>query len=411
MDNLSHSVVGLAAGEFVHRSLPDEASPERQRTRHRLLLLTCWAASNFPDLDLVLTPLLPSPLGYLLHHRGHTHTLLYAIPQALLLWLLIRTLWPAARALLRESASARRGFLAVLASGFLLHIGMDFLNSYGVHPFHPLDSRWVYGDMVYILEPVFWLAFGAPLAMCLPGRVPKLLAMAALLALPPYFASRGFLDPLAAAALMAIALFTAWLQHRAGLRGRIGIGAAMAVAAAFIAVQGWTSALARDQVARALRAIDPQAVMVDAAMTAFPSQPFCWNFVSVEQHAAAGTFTLRRGVASAAPGIVPPAACPPAFAAADAPLRTAQGIAFTWEDTGDLRRLRALRAENCHVDAWLRFARMPAIGPTAIFDARYATSLRGNFTTMEWAALRDRACPRLVPPWEHPRGDLLAAPR
>jgi sec-independent protein translocase protein TatC len=42
-------------------------------------------AGNFPDLDLVLTPLLPAPLGYLLHHRGHTHTVLYALPQMLLL--------------------------------------------------------------------------------------------------------------------------------------------------------------------------------------------------------------------------------------------------------------------------------------------------------------------------------------
>ena len=49
------------------------------------MLATCALAGNFPDLDLVLTPLLPAPLGYLLHHRGHTHTVLYAFPQAMLL--------------------------------------------------------------------------------------------------------------------------------------------------------------------------------------------------------------------------------------------------------------------------------------------------------------------------------------
>ena len=41
--------------------------------------------SGNDDLDLVLTALAPAPLGYLLHHRGHTHTLLYVLPQALTL--------------------------------------------------------------------------------------------------------------------------------------------------------------------------------------------------------------------------------------------------------------------------------------------------------------------------------------
>ena len=34
--------------------------------------------------------------------------------------------------------------------GTLLHLGMDFLNSYGVHPFWPIQNRWVYGDSVFI---------------------------------------------------------------------------------------------------------------------------------------------------------------------------------------------------------------------------------------------------------------------
>ncbi|WP_229507669.1 metal-dependent hydrolase [Massilia sp. Dwa41.01b] len=78
MDNLTHSLVGLALGELAHRVLPTEADPARASTRRRLLLSCGALASNFPDLDLVLTPLLPDPFGYLLHHRGHTHTLLYA---------------------------------------------------------------------------------------------------------------------------------------------------------------------------------------------------------------------------------------------------------------------------------------------------------------------------------------------
>lgn len=80
MDNLSHSIIGLAVGELVQRSLALEHDPAAQQQRRRLLLVAGFLASNFPDLDLFLTPLLQRPLGYLLHHRGHTHTLLWVVP-------------------------------------------------------------------------------------------------------------------------------------------------------------------------------------------------------------------------------------------------------------------------------------------------------------------------------------------
>ena len=167
MDNITHSLVGLGAGELLHRSLPPEADAAHQSTRHRLLLFACAVASNAPDLDLFLTRLLPQPLGYLLHHRGHTHTVLLALPQALVILALIWLLWPSARALLKASRSARAGLGGALLLGFGLHLGMDFLNSYGVHPFYPFDTHWFYGDMIFIVEPVFWVAFGVPMAMLL----------------------------------------------------------------------------------------------------------------------------------------------------------------------------------------------------------------------------------------------------
>ncbi|WP_229425109.1 metal-dependent hydrolase [Massilia sp. Se16.2.3] len=121
MDNLTHSLVGLALGELAHRVLPTEADPARASTRRRLLLSCGALASNFPDLDLVLTPLLPDPFGYLLHHRGHTHTLLYALPQALLLLAGLWLFWANARALLRGSSAARCGLGATIVIGLLLH--------------------------------------------------------------------------------------------------------------------------------------------------------------------------------------------------------------------------------------------------------------------------------------------------
>jgi inner membrane protein len=206
MDNLSHSAAGLLAGEIVHRSLPAEVGEQQQRLRRRLLLATCALAGNFPDLDLVLTPLLPAPLGYLLHHRGHTHTILYALPQMLMLAALLWLFWPNARRLLRQSATARFGFMLALVAGFALHLLMDYLNSYGLHPFHPVDSNWVYGDMVFILEPVFWVAFGIPMAMTLRRGATRWLLLAAAPLVLGYFGWRGFLAWQSLAALLALML-------------------------------------------------------------------------------------------------------------------------------------------------------------------------------------------------------------
>ncbi len=46
--------------------------------------------------------------------------------------------------------------------GTFLHLGMDFLNSYGVHPFWPVENGWFYGDSMFIVEPLYWAA-AAPL--------------------------------------------------------------------------------------------------------------------------------------------------------------------------------------------------------------------------------------------------------
>ena len=86
MENLSHSVVALTIGEIVHRVLPNESDADTQGLRRKIFLFVSLICANFPDLDIVLVNTLPEPLGYLLHHRGHTHTFVYLIPQGLLVF-------------------------------------------------------------------------------------------------------------------------------------------------------------------------------------------------------------------------------------------------------------------------------------------------------------------------------------
>jgi inner membrane protein len=407
MDNLSHSLVGLAVGELVHRSLPQEADAERNRLRRRLLLITCWFASNFPDFDLVLTPLLPAPLGYLLHHRGHTHTLLYALPQALLLWGLIWLSWPSARSLLKESSSARKGLALSLVIGFGLHLLMDYLNSYGIHPFHPFDSRWLYGDMVFILEPVFWVACGIPIFMTVRRLWLRVLFVALLLGSILFFTIREFVPwgSFAVLALMAFVLGAS--QHKAGGCGRSALFLAAIVSLVFVGIQGFASSQARRTVTASLKSKDPASRILDTSLSSFPSNPFCWSFVSVESNEGAGIYRLRRGVLSLVPGVLPVSACPASLSERDAQKDVTPALAFLYEQEGRLKTLRDLKSENCYFEAWMRFARAPALMEMQASDLRFASSLRGNFSTIRLEDFKNRACPDYVPKWDFPRSDLL----
>jgi len=405
MDNLSHSLVGLAVGELVQRSFAPEADHEKQGTRRRLLLVAGALACNFPDLDLLLTRLLPDPLGYLLHHRGHTHTLLYAIPQALLLVALLWALWPSARALLRHSPAARKALALTVTAGFVLHMAMDFLNSYGIHPFYPFDARWLFGDMVFILEPVFWVACGLPLAM-MPRR-PLLRAILAgsLACALAFFTYKGFLHWSSLLGLIALGATLAWLQLRSGTAGRRALLAGFCVAAGFAAVQAGASLHGKDLIAAQLKLADPHSRVMDISMTAYPANPLCWNFVSVERLDQSSAYRLRRGRVALA--MMDPDRCPPAFVSPGEPLVepiAGLRVVFLWESSTSLAALHELDAD-CRGAAWLRFARAPAIGPDAVTDVRFGEG--SNFSTLPLDKAVGQPCPAPIPLWGKPRQDLL----
>lgn len=404
MDNLTHSLAGLALGELTHRLLPDEPDAARAGTRRRLLLTCAALASNFPDLDLVLTPLAPEPLGYLLHHRGHTHTLLYALPQALLLLAALWLLWPAARTLLRASAAARLGLFASIALGLLLHFGMDAMNVYGIHPFAPFDPRWFYGDMVFIVEPVFWVALGTPLAAHVARSWLRRAYLALFLLVPGAFALTGFLQWGSYAALASIWLLALGLTRRAGERSALLAG--VAVVLGFVLVQAGSAQVARERVAAALRQLEPGARILDTALSAFPANPLCWTVVSVT--GSGDDYRVRRGVLSLAPQRNPVTACP-FHIHGEYVGKEPGGLAWAWEERGSKTRLQALRASDCRVDAWLRFARTPSLAGGYATDVRYGPHGSHNFSTLPYAA-QARAgmpCPSPVPQWGYPRADLL----
>lgn len=407
MDNLSHSLAGAVAGEFIHRSLPKEKDPKQNSLRRRLLLATSILANSFPDLDLVLTPLLPPPLGYLLHHRGHTHTILYSIPQALLLFAMIWVCWPSARRLLKSSRTARKSFIITLFTGFILHLTMDYLNSYGIHPFHPFNSDWFYGDMIFIVEPFFWVTFGVPMIMMISNRFIQWPLLTLLLGVPLYFTINEFLSWGSLAALSGVALLLGLVQQRTQQR-RIVLILSGVIALAFIAIQSFASHKATKFLITALNTKDSKSRFHDSPLTPFPTHPLCWMFVTVESNEQNKTYRLRRGILSLAPGVVSVTQCPSRFIENEAPLETASSILYFFEETGDLNRLRQLKNNDCHFQAWLRFIRAPSVHSDKASDIRYSRSgQKENFTTMYFEDFKNRECPKYVPQWNFPRADLL----
>lgn len=403
MDNITHSLAGLAVGELLQRTLRPEAEVATQSTRRRMLLVSCAAANNFPDLDLLLRGRLPAPLDYLLDHRGHTHTLLYALPQALLIAALVWLLWPAARRLLRTSGPARGGLALAVGLGLCMHIGMDFLNSYGVHPFYPLDARWFYGDALFIVEPVMWMAFGAPLAMMLPRRWMRMVAALLFALVLAASLGGGFLASGSVLALAAGAAALAWLQRGAALAGRGAIGAGVLLAVGFAGAQLMMSAHAKRLIEVHLLRLNPATRVLDIAMTPLPSNPLCWTFVTLEHAAGTPSYRLRRGMYSAAPALAGLGACPAALSMRNLSGTSQAGVG--WQAEFQVAQLKALAA-TCRGNAWLRFARMPVLWPDTATDARFSTE-GANFTTLALGKPDLSPCPPGIPQWGMPRADLV----
>ena len=218
MDNITHSLLGATLAELA---LPAGAP----RATRRTFFAAGVIAANLPDADLVYTRITPAPLGALLHHRGHTHTIA---------GLVILGLAMAAASLLprvRDSVEPVRGRLwALIAVALASHLVLDSWNSYGVHPFWPLTSRWYYGDAVFILEPWLWLLLGVSTVwntMSVTRRVLLGAVLVGITSLGTYFRE---IPVVALIALLVAALVLAVALRRRTPRRRAAVALALALA-------------------------------------------------------------------------------------------------------------------------------------------------------------------------------------
>jgi len=135
-----------------------------RRTAYATLAMTL--AAEAPDLDFVWN--LGGPIPAFQHHRGITHTLIGAPVVALAvtgfvyLCHRLRRRRPA-----KPAAPPTRWLLLWLFSlvAVLSHLLLDFTNNYGIRPFFPFNPRWYSWDIVFIFEPLIFLALLAALVL------------------------------------------------------------------------------------------------------------------------------------------------------------------------------------------------------------------------------------------------------
>jgi inner membrane protein len=406
LDNFTHTLVGLLVGEAAAQRAGTAQGRLPPGTHRNLLIGTLVVGSNLPDADLVYSGLDAGRLGYLLQHRGYTHTVVGALVAAALmygaceLWLRYRRLVP--------SRAERLWLLAAALTGPLLHLAMDFTNSYGVHPFWPFYDGWLYGDSVFILEPLLWAA-AAPLVFQLRTRAARAFVAAVLVGGILLAFVTGFVPP--ASCLALIALTAAMLlvgrlaQPRTALA--LGITAWLAVTAIFAAA-GRAAAARLESYALSHF---PRAAPVDDVLTPMPSDPVCWEALLIQLEG--DTYVVRRAMLSLAPHWLRAARCPNLNLAAPTvvPLHAVAdpgSDSLTWRGEFSMPRrdLEVLAATNCEAAAFLRFARAPWAAENPLYwllgDLRFGG--RGVATLQLRAPAR---CPRFVPPWLPPRADIL----
>ncbi|MEU4625639.1 metal-dependent hydrolase [Actinoplanes sp. NPDC023801] len=411
MDNVTHALISVMVGETVHRVLPPSAVLS-DRARRTVAITVMVVGGNLPDADVIYTTWAGTTLDYLLHHRGHTHTVPGALGLSLLLFLAVRLWWWRRKVVPGRADIWFLAGLSVLAT--LLHIALDLTNSYGVHPFWPLDNRWYYGDAVFIIEPLLWACTGV-LLFVLPSRTWRILITVVLAAGLGLSWFSGFVPASFAALLTLLTAGLVAVSRFASARTALvcGITAWLALTATFVV----TSRAAESRFEQVLAGRFPQSRTLDVVLTPMPADPLCREVLAVQT--TADQYVVRRAFHSLAPGWIPAGRCAELYPSAGGETTTrlttvaapsSDEVAWAGELAIPAGLLTDLGGEYCAVGALLQFARAPWAMPRGdgwiVGDLRFDREPGLGLAEVEVGPANDE-CPRLPAPWVPPRQDLV----
>jgi membrane-bound metal-dependent hydrolase YbcI (DUF457 family) len=249
-DNITH---GLAAALLAQAGLK-----QRYGTLATVALLV---GSEIPDLDSLFE--LGGAVSGFVHHRGITHSLFGGAGLALLGAVLLWSIW-------RSHPYGRVAWLVYL--GVLLHIGMDYLTSYGTQIFLPFNAGYYTADAVFIIDftysalmitalllvrmvrlqrqerygkaSLMWMVLGGSTWLAAPVLAQGPLTLLA-------WRSAGFHVLMCALVVACLArVCQHWQESRAVALGRAGVG----VVLGYVALCLVTHTVAQHQMAQALGA-------------------------------------------------------------------------------------------------------------------------------------------------------------
>lgn len=419
MDNATHAFAGLLMADATTAWIERRTGVVADKRLRRAVVGLGVIAAELPDADLLYSgPVVGmGKLGYLLHHRGHTHTIVFAVAAALVMWFVVLHLRKRAAGLV--DVRERTPLLVLALAGTLSHLLLDFTNSYGVHPFWPLDNRWLYGDSVFIVEPWIWVVAIPALLFGPRARWSRVLLSLLLVAILAASWTLGELTR-SLALVVTVGAALSMLMHRVmSSHRRVAVGIA-----AWLTVEG-VFALSSGQAKRAVRAAMPAGeTPAEVIVSPGAGNPFCfdglvvsmtasryvvrgatiapWSFTNAESTRSTHSCRARAG-ATRFGGL------------GDAtPSTLVASTRVTWGDEWAAPRgeLAALAASRCEVAAALHFYRVPVWnhardGAVHFSDLRFGVGTRG-FSDVSVAAgacsLSRRAW---IPPWTPPRSEML----
>jgi len=274
VDNFTHSLVGLAAAKAGLERVSPYATA------------VCVLAANLPDAD--VATLFAGRYVYLEEHRGVSHS----IAGTLALSLVFPLIFYGVERLLarwrgREPRAKLKGLLLCSLALGASHPLLDWTNNYGVRPLLPWDARWLYGDLVFILDPWIWLLLGGA-GFLLTARTTRRTSVWAVLGLMLTVAivflpgQRGMTIPVAARVVWVAGVILLVIAYRLDVARRWG--AAVAVVALLMVVCYWgalsllhNGAVRRAQYAARQYAADEGGRVLKVAAMPMPADPTTWR--------------------------------------------------------------------------------------------------------------------------------------
>lgn len=407
MDNITHSLIGVAVAQSFGK---------RKADVQKAAVWTALLGSNLPDLDFLSRPLgLSGNLGYLLQHRGYTHTLLLSLPIGMIAAFLGVKI---ARLTRKKENTEILGLIFIGWLSVLLHIFMDWRNNYGVHPFSPFWNRWYYGDSIFIIEPLLWFCLLPLIFKTAKSAWTRGLSfgLGALMLGIVWFTLSATWSVVAGVSAWAL-LFIVLQRKSSSVRYAAGGFATV------LAVFGYTSAQVHQKLERYFVGMAPNVQVVQLSASPAPSNPFCWQFsgLTVEN---SRDYVGRTGIYNLAPSWFSSEDChflsrlqqgntlkpvPGDF--------SSTGITWHGEFRSSVTEFNRLRNSDCGFEAALRFLRIPfwwgAEHKVWASDLRYDRGgdrgRRGRFSQIELSS--SSVCPSgELPPWEPPTHELWNMP-